>query len=73
MEEETHIIENISDYTGICQVIFDEIDGVKDQSVDFRRADLTSLYEEPGTPLPAINSDKAESEGRSRESITKYS
>ena len=58
MEEETHIIDNISDYTGICQVIFDEIDGVKDQSVDFRRADLTSLYEEPGTPLPAINSDR---------------
>ena len=58
MEEETHIIDNISDYAGICQVIFDEIDGVKDQSVDFRRADLTSLYEEPGTPLPAINSDR---------------
>ena len=31
---------------------------IKDQSVDFRRADLTSLYEEPGTPLPAINSDR---------------
>ena len=58
MEEETHIIDNISDYAGICQVMFDEIDGVKDQSVDFRRADLTSLYEEPGTPLPAINSDR---------------
>ena len=58
MEEETHIVDNISDYAGICQVIFDEIDGVKDQSVDFRRADLTSLYEEPGTPLPAINSDR---------------
>ena len=33
MEEETHIDDNISDHTGICQVLFDEIDGVKDQSV----------------------------------------
>ena len=49
MEEETHIIDNISDYAGICQVLFDEIDGVKDQSVDSRRA---------GTPLPAITSDR---------------
>ena len=53
MEEETHIIDNISDYARICQVLFDEIDGVKDQSVDSRRADLTSLCREPGTPLPA--------------------
>ena len=29
MEEETHIIDNISDYAGICQVIFDEIDELK--------------------------------------------
>ena len=57
MEEKTHIIENISDYAGICQVLFDEIDGVKDQSVDSRRTDLTSQCREPGTPLPAINSD----------------
>ena len=41
MEEETHIIDNISDYAGICQVLFDEIGGVKDQSVDSRRADLS--------------------------------
>ena len=66
MEEETHIIDNISDYTGICQVIFDEIDGVKDQSVVSRRADLSQSSQwrlgksdgEPGTPLPAINSDR---------------
>ena len=31
MEEETHVIDNISDYAGICQVLFDEINGVKDQ------------------------------------------
>ena len=33
MEEETYIVENISDHTGICQVLFDEMDEVKDQSV----------------------------------------
>ena len=57
MEEETHIIDNISDYAGICQVLFDEIDGVKNQSVDSRRADLSSQCREPETPLPDINSD----------------
>ena len=40
MEEETHIIDNISYYTGICQVLFDEIDGVKDQSVGSGRAEI---------------------------------
>ena len=71
MEEETHIIDNISDYAGICQVLFDEIDGVKDQSVGSRRAEIaiSDLSQssrcrlgksdgEPGTPLPAINSDR---------------
>ena len=40
MEEETHIVDNISDHKGICQVLFDEIDGVKDQSVGFGRAEI---------------------------------
>ena len=40
MEEETHVDDNISDYTGICQVLFDEIDGVKDQLVDSGRAEI---------------------------------
>ena len=71
MEEETHIIDNISDYTGICQVLFDEIDGVKDQSIGSWRAEIaiSGLSQssqcrlgksdgEPGTPLPAINFDR---------------
>ena len=71
MEEEKHIIDNISDYAGICQVLFDEIDGVKDQSVGSRRAEIAisgvsqssqcrlgKSDGEPGTPLPAINSDR---------------
>ena len=71
MEEETHIIDNISDYAGICQVLFDEIDGVKDQSVVSGRA-MTVISDfspssqwrsgesdgKPRTPLPAINSDR---------------
>ena len=71
MEEETHIDDNISDHTGICQVLFDEIDGVKDQSVVSWRAEIAifGLSQssqcrlgksdgETGTPLPAINSDR---------------
>ena len=70
MEEETHIIDNISDHAGICQVLFDEIDGVKDQSVVSGRAmtvisDLPGSHwrsgksdGEPRTPLPAKNSDR---------------
>ena len=71
MEEETRIIDNISDYAGICQVLFDEIDGVKDQSVGSGRAEIaisglskSSQYRlgksdgEPGTPLPATISDR---------------
>ena len=40
MEEETHIADNISDHKGICQVLFGEIDGVKDQSVGSGRAEI---------------------------------
>ena len=32
MEEESHVIDNISDHKGICQVLFDEIDEMEDQS-----------------------------------------
>ena len=38
--EETHIVDNISDHEGICQVLFDGIDGVKDQSVVSGRAEI---------------------------------
>ena len=71
MEEETHIDDNISDHAGICQVLFDEIDGVKYQSVVSGRAEIaiSGLSQssqcrlgksdgKPGTPLPAINSDR---------------
>ena len=71
MEEETHIVDNISDHEGICQVLFDEIDGIKDQSVVSGRAGIaiSGLSQsnqcwlgksdgEPGTPLPATNSDR---------------
>ena len=81
MEEETHIVDNISDHEGIYQVLFDEIDGIKDQSdvsgsARIAISGLSQSYQwrlvksegEPGTPLPATKS-----EGRSRESITKFS
>ena len=71
MEEETHIVDNISDHTGICQILFDEIDGVKDQSDVSGRAEIaiSELSQsnqcrlgksdgEPGTPFPTINSDR---------------
>ena len=32
MEEESHVVDNISDHEGICQVLFDEIEEMKDQS-----------------------------------------
>ena len=32
MEEKTHVVDNMSDCKGICQVLFDEIDGIEDQS-----------------------------------------
>ena len=31
MEEESHVIDNISDHEGICQVLFDEME-MEDQS-----------------------------------------
>ena len=75
MEEETHIIDNISDYAGICQVLFNEIDGVEYQSVGYGRAEvaISGLSQsnqwmlgksdgEPGTPLPATNSDRQNQE-----------
>ena len=71
MEEETHIIDNISDHKGICQVLFDEIDGIKDQSVVSGSAGIaisglsqSSQWRleksdgEPGTPLPATKPDR---------------
>ena len=71
MEEESHVVDNISDYEGICQVLFDEIDGIKDQSDVSGRAGraISGLSQsnqwrlgksegEPGTPLPATNSDR---------------
>ena len=71
MEEESHVVDNISDHKGICQVLFDEIDGIKDQSDVSGRAGraISGLSQsnqwrvgksegEPGTPLPATNSDR---------------
>ena len=71
MEDESHVVENISDHQGICQVLFDEIDGIKDQSDVSGRAGraISGLSQgnqwmlgksegEPGTPLPATNSDR---------------
>ena len=71
IEEEAHIVDNISDYEGICQVLFDEIDGIKDQSdvsgsagiaisglSQSNQWGLGKLEGEPGTPLPATNSDR---------------
>ena len=85
MEEESHVVDNISDHEGICQVLFDEIDEMKDQSDVSGRAEraISGLSQsnqlrlgksegEPGTPLPATNSDR-QSEGRSREFVTKCS
>ena len=71
MEEESHIVDNISDHEGICQVLFDEIDGIKDQSDVSGSAGraISGLSQsnqwrigkskgEPGTPLPATKSDR---------------
>ena len=69
MEEESHVVDNISDHEGICQVLFDEIDGIKDQSVVSGRAGRAGLSQsiqwrlgksdgEPGTLLTATNSDR---------------
>ena len=71
IEVESHDVDNISDHEGICQVLFDEIDGIKDQSDVYRRAGraisglsqsnqwrLSKSEGEPGTPLPATKSDR---------------
>ena len=71
MEEESHVVEYISDHKGICQVLFDEIDGIKDQSDVSRSAGIaiSGLSQsnqwrlgkskgEPGTPLPATKSNR---------------
>ena len=68
MEEETHVVANMSDHEGICQVLFDEME---DQSEVSGRAEkaISGLSQsnqsrlgksegEPGTPLPATNSDR---------------
>ena len=67
----THVVDNISDHEGICQILFDEIDGIKDQSVVSGSAGMaiSGLSQsniqwldksdgEPGTPLPATKSDR---------------
>ena len=71
MEEESHVVDNISDHDGICQVLFDEIDGNKDQSDVYESAGraisglsqsnqwrLAKSEGKPGTPMPAIKSDR---------------
>ena len=68
MMEETHVVGNMSDHEGICQVLFDEME---DQSEVCGRAEkaISGLSQsnqsrlgksegEPGTPLPATNSDR---------------
>ena len=59
---------NISDHEGICQVLFDEIEDQSEVSGRAERAisgllqsnqwRLGKLEGEPGTPLPATNSDR---------------
>ena len=71
MEEETHIVDNISDQEGIYQILFDEIDTIKDQSYVSKSAGiaisglsqsnqwrLSKSDGEHGTPLPATKSDR---------------
>ena len=71
MEEESHVVDNISDHKQICQVLFDEIDRIKDQSDVSGRTGrpISGLSQsnqwrlgksegESGTPLPATNSDR---------------
>ena len=83
MEKETHVDSVSSDeQTDICQILNDI---VKDQSEVYRRAEeaISGLSQsnqwrlgksdgKPGTPLPATKSEE-ESEGRFKESITKFS
>ena len=71
MEKKSHVVDNISDYKGICQVLFDEIDEMEDQSDVSRRAEraISGLSQsnqrrlgksegEPGIPFSATNSDR---------------
>ena len=65
MEEESHVVDNISDHEGICQVLYDENDGIKDQSDVSGSAGraISGLSQsksqgEPGTLLPATKSDR---------------
>ena len=66
MEEETHVVENMSEHEGICQVLFEAIE---DQSDLCGRAEeaISGLSQsnqlrlgksdgKPGTPLPATKS-----------------
>ena len=68
VEEETHVVDNMSDHEGIGQILFDEIE---DQSEASERAEraisglsqsnqwrLGKFRGKPGTPLPASNSDR---------------
>ena len=43
MEEESHVVENISDHEGICQVLIDESDEMEDQWDVSMRAGRPSL------------------------------
>ena len=65
MEEETHVVDNMSDHEGICQVLFEAIE---DQSEVYGRAieAISGLSQssqcrlgksdgKPNTPLPATN------------------
>ena len=68
MEEETHVVENMSEHEGIGQVLFDEIEDQSEVSGRAERA-ISGLPQsnqwrlgksegEPGTRLSAINSDR---------------
>ena len=62
MEEETHVVDNMSDHEGVGKVLFDEIE---DQSEVSRRAEEEAIYDlsqsnqwmlgksvgKPGTPF----------------------
>ena len=68
MEEETYVVDNMSEHEGICQILFEAIE---DQSEVCRRAEeatsdllqsnqlrLGKSDGKPGTPLPATKSDR---------------
>ena len=68
MEEETHVVDSMSDYGGIGQILIDEIEDQSEVSGSAERA-ISGLSQsnqwrlgksrgKPGTPLPAINSDR---------------